>query len=62
MSEQLAFNQLVRKRSAVDRDELALTAIAVLVDRARDKFLACAGLACNQNRSGYSSRGFYSLS
>jgi len=62
MPEQLAFNQLVRKRAAIDRDELAPTSVAVLVDRARDEFLACAGLAGNQNRSGYASRRFYSFS
>ena len=45
MAEQLGFDQLGRNRRAVERDERARRARAVLVQRARDQFLARAGLA-----------------
>ena len=51
MPEQLRFEQLLGDRAAVHRDEPALDAAAVVVDRARDQLLAGAALARDQHRA-----------
>ncbi len=45
MSEELAFDQLFGDRGHVDGDEAAVAALAVIVQRARDKLLAGSGFA-----------------
>ena len=50
MAEQLAFEQRLRQRPAVERDERGVAPRAVLVDRQRRKTLAGAGLALDQHR------------
>ena len=45
MAEELALDQVLGQRAAVDRDERAAGAIALLVEAARDQFLAGPGLA-----------------
>ena len=49
VAEQFAFEQILRDRAAIDRDERRLGARAMLVNRARDQFLARAGLTANQH-------------
>ncbi len=49
VAEQFAFEQRFGNRRAVDGDERRLRAVAVLVNRARDEFLAGAGFAANQH-------------
>ena len=49
VAEELALEQLARQRGAVELDERALAARALLVDRARDELLAGAGLALDQH-------------
>ena len=50
IAEELGLEQLLGDRAAVDRDERLRRAHADLVDRARDQFLAGAGLAGHQHR------------
>ena len=50
MAEQLALQQVLGERAAVDADERAVAARAELVDRLGDQFLAGAGLAQEQHR------------
>jgi hypothetical protein len=50
MTEQLAFEERVGDRAAVDRDERAAAALAQVMDRARDQFFAGPGLAMDQHR------------
>ena len=51
VAEELGFEQLLGNRAAVHRDEHALGAAAVVVDRARDQLLAGAALARDQHRA-----------
>ena len=48
--EELAFDQVARDRRHVDGDERALAPLAVVMERARDQFLAGAGLAGDHHR------------
>ena len=50
MTEELAFHQLGRNRSAIDRHKRRGRTRAELVDQARDQFLADAGFTGNVNR------------
>ena len=50
VAEQLALDQIAGNGGDVDGDEGAGLALAVIVQRARDKFLAGAGLAGNHHR------------
>ena len=50
VAEQLALEQLLGNRGAVDRDELAVLAAALRVHRAREQLLAGAALAQDQHR------------
>ena len=50
VAEQLALQQALRQRAAVDREERALGPGGQLVDVARDDFLAGAALALDQHR------------
>src|SRR5262249_29203763 len=50
VAEELAFDELARERRAVERDERPASDRAVLVNEARDDFLACAGLAADEYR------------
>jgi hypothetical protein len=50
VAEELAFHQFGRDRAAVDRNEGATRARALLVDRARGEFLADAGFAGDVDR------------
>src|SRR5581483_9483937 len=52
MTEELAFHETLCQCSAIDRDERASGARAQAVNRARDKFLAGAALAGDQDRCG----------
>ena len=52
VAEQFAFQQGFRNGRAVDGDERLRGALAVLVNRARDQFLAGAGFAANQHGDG----------
>ncbi|MNZ40250.1 hypothetical protein D3C78_577630 [compost metagenome] len=49
MAEQFAFQQLGRDRAAVDRHERRLAALGMVVQVARDHFLAGAGLTQDQH-------------
>ena len=51
MSEQLAFEQMLGNRRAIDNDKRPPGARAVVVDRAGDDFLASAALAEQQDRA-----------
>src|SRR5690606_39557640 len=50
VAEQLALDQALGQRSAVERDHRTATASAELVDRPRAQLLARAGLALEQDR------------
>ena len=50
MAEQLAFQQILRHRAAIDRNKWRLGARAVLINRARDQFLSRARFTANQDR------------
>ena len=50
VAEEFALEQVLGNRAAVERDQRALGAPAVVVDRARDEFLARAALAEDQDR------------
>jgi hypothetical protein len=50
VAEQLALDEVLRERSAVDRDEGVPRASALVVEVAGDEFLAGAGLAENHDR------------
>jgi hypothetical protein len=50
VAEQFAFNQLSRYRGHVDRDERTVSALAVIVQRARNQFLASTALAHDRHR------------
>ena len=50
VAEQLALDQLARDRRHVDRDKRAVAALAVIVQRAGDQFLAGAALADDHHR------------
>ena len=49
MAEQFALDEIARDRRHIDRDERPLLALAVIVQRARDKLLAGAGLAVDHH-------------
>ena len=49
VAEQLAFQQIVRQRAAVDRNERKIAARAQVVERARGQLLAGPGLALHQD-------------
>ena len=49
MAEQLAFEQLRRKRRTIDDDEIFLRARAAVVDRARSNAFSCSALAEDQH-------------
>src|SRR5262249_60654453 len=49
VTEQFALEQRLGHRRAVDRDERAVLALALVVDRARDDFLAGTALAGDQH-------------
>src|SRR5271157_2977530 len=49
MAEELALDQVLGQRAAVDGDERAAGAVALLVEAARDQFLAGPGLAQDHN-------------
>ena len=50
VAEQFADHELLRQRGAVDRHERVAAARRAVVQRARDQFLARAGLALDQDR------------
>ena len=50
MPEQLAFEQRLRQRRAIDREERAVAPCTVLIDRPRDQFLAGPALAGDEHR------------
>ena len=50
VAEELRVDQLARNRTAIHADERARVAIAAIVNRAGDQFLARAGLAEDQHR------------
>ena len=50
VAEQFGLDQVARDRRHVDGDERAVAALAVIVQRARDQFLAGAGLAGDHHR------------
>ena len=50
MAKQLALEQRLGERGAVDLDEGAILSRAVVVDGARDELLSCAGLPEDMNR------------
>ena len=51
VAEQLRLEQRLRNRAAVERDEPVRAPRAVVVNRARDDFLAGAGFAGDENRA-----------
>ena len=51
VAEELRFEQRLGNRAAVERDEAMHAARAVLVNRARDHFLAAAGFARDEDRA-----------
>ena len=51
VTEQLGLEQRLGNRAAVERDEPLRAARAVVMNRARDDFLAGAGLAGHENRA-----------
>ena len=51
VAEDLGLEQVLRDRAAVERDEPLRRARAGVMDRARDDFLAGAGLAADENRA-----------
>ena len=51
VAEDLGFEQVLRDRAAVERDELLPAPRARVMDRARHDFLAGAGFAADQNRA-----------
>ena len=61
VAEELRFEQRFWNRAAVERDESLLAARARLMDRARDHFLAGAGLAVDQDRRRGRRHGFDQL-
>ncbi|MNN85572.1 hypothetical protein D3C81_2028790 [compost metagenome] len=50
MAEKLALQQLRRDRRAVDRNERLIDAGALIMDQARDQFLAAAGFSADVYR------------
>ncbi len=50
MAEQFGFNEIARDRRHVHRDERAVASFAIVVQRTRHQFLACAGLTGNHHR------------
>ncbi len=50
MTEQLTLKQMLRHGTAVQRNERAMAAMAVVVNAARQPFLAGTGLALDQQR------------
>ena len=53
VTEQFAFEEVVGNGGAVDGDEGAMGAVAVLIDGASDEFLACSGFSSNEDRDGF---------
>ena len=51
MAEELALEQVLRKRGAVDGEERPLRATALVVDGAREKFLAGPRFAGDEDRA-----------
>src|SRR4051812_41304543 len=50
MAEQLAFQNVLAQRRTIERHKWPLLPRAVLMNRLRDQFLACSGVALNQPR------------
>src|SRR5262249_5153120 len=49
VAEQFAFEQRFRDSGAIDSDEGAANAVAMLINRARDQFFTGSGFTTNQN-------------
>src|SRR5450631_4457901 len=52
MTEDLAFEQLFRETTAIDRHELSVAPARMFMQAARNEFLACAGLAVDYDVGG----------
>jgi hypothetical protein len=62
VAEQFAFDEIVRKRSTIDCNELAAASFAVFMDGSGDQLFARTGLSNHEDGSRHARRCFYSFS